>query len=176
MAVFCGSSAGDRPAYAAAARETGAELARRGFGLVTGGGGCGMMGAVTDAALAGGTGVIGIVPGFLQPAEASHPRLTRIEVVATMHERKARMAELADAFLVLPGAFGTLDEMFEMAAWRQLGLHAKPVGLLDVEGYYTPLLGFLDRAASEGFLHPANRGLLLADTEPARLLDRMGLG
>ena len=173
VCVFCGSTAGSRPAYTAAATATGRLLAERKIGLVTGGGRFGMMGAVTDAALAGGAEVTGVIPGFLKDIESAHRKLTKLEVVASMHERKARMAELADAFLVLPGALGTLEETFEIATWIQLGLHKKPLGLLDVEGYFTPLLAFLDRAVAEGFLHPVNRALFLHDADLGRLLDRM---
>lgn len=173
ICVFCGSTSGVRPAYAAAATATGKALAARGIGLVTGGGRWGMMGAVTDAALAGGAEVTGVIPGFLKDLESHHRRITKLEVVASMHERKARMAELADAFLVLPGALGTMEETFEIATWIQLGLHGKPLGILDVEGYYAPLLGFLDRAVSEGFLHPVVREIFLHDTDLDRLLDTM---
>jgi hypothetical protein len=173
ICVFCGSTAGASPAYAAAATAAGTLLAARGIGLVTGGGRWGMMGAVTDAALAGGAEVTGVIPGFLKDLESAHRRITRLEVVASMHERKARMAELADAFLVLPGALGTMEETFEIATWIQLGLHKKPLGLLDVQGYYTPLLAFLDRSVAEGFLHPVVRAVFLHDTDLGRLLDAM---
>jgi uncharacterized protein (TIGR00730 family) len=173
VCVFCGSTAGARPAYTAAAAATGKVLAARGISLITGGGRFGMMGALTDAALAGGVEVRGIIPGFLKDLESSHRKLTHTEVVGSMHDRKARMAELSDAFLVLPGALGTLEETFEIATWTQLGLHRKPLGILDVEGYYEPLLAFLDRTVSEGFLHPVNRSLFLHDTDLERLLDAM---
>ena len=173
ISVFCGSTAGSRPAYAAAATAAGTLLAARGIGLVTGGGRWGMMGAVTDAALAGGAEVTGVIPGFLKSLESSHKKITRLEVVASMHERKARMADLADAFLVLPGALGTLEETLEIATWIQLGLHKKPLGILDVEGYYSPLLAFLDRSVAEGFLHPVVRAVFLHDTDLGVLFDRM---
>ncbi len=173
VCVFCGSTAGTRPAYAAAAAAAGRLLAERGYSLVTGGGRWGMMGTVTDAALAGGAEVTGVIPGFLKNLESHHRKLTKLEIVESMHERKARMAELADAFLVLPGALGTLEETLEIATWIQLGLHKKPLGILDVEGYYAPLLAFLDRSVAEGFLHPVVRSVFLHDTDLGRLLDAM---
>jgi hypothetical protein len=132
-----------------------------------------MMGAVADAALAGGGEVIGVIPGTLVARELAHSGLRDLRVVRSMHERKALMAELSDAFLTLPGAFGTLDETCEMLTWNQLGIHEKPCGILDVDGYYTPLLGFLDRAVEEGFLGAASRALLVRDDEPERLLARL---
>jgi uncharacterized protein (TIGR00730 family) len=173
ICVFCGSSAGVRPAYAKAAREVGAALARRKIGLVYGGGSVGLMGAVADAALAGGGEVIGVIPETLVARELAHSGLRDLRVVRSMHARKALMAELSDAFLTLPGAFGTLDETCEMLTWNQLEIHAKPCGILDVDGYYAPLLGFLDRAVEEGFLALESRALLVRDDEPDRLLARL---
>ena len=173
ICVFCGSSAGVRPACAEAARILGAALARRKIGLVYGGGSVGLMGAVADAALAGGDEVIGVIPGTLVARELAHSGLADLRVVGSMHERKALMAELSDAFLTLPGAFGTLDETCEMLTWNQLGIHAKPCGILDVDGYYAPLLAFLDRAVEEGFLGVETRALLVRDDEPERLLARL---
>jgi uncharacterized protein (TIGR00730 family) len=148
-------------------------LAHRGIGLVYGGGSEGLMGAVADAALAAGGEVIGVIPETLVARELAHARLTMLHVVRSMHERKARMAELSDAFVTLPGGFGTLDETCEMLTWTQLGIHKKPCGILDVDGYFAPLLAFLDSAVEEGFLRPENRALVDLDTEPERLLSRL---
>ncbi len=150
----------------------GATLARRGLGLVYGGGSVGLMGAVADAALAGGGEVIGVIPQVLQIRELAHRSLSTLHVVGSMHERKALMAELSDGFVALPGGMGTLEELSEVLTWAQLGLHARPVGLLDVAGYYRPLAEFLDRAVGAGFLRPAHRRLLLVGDEPDGLLDR----
>jgi uncharacterized protein (TIGR00730 family) len=173
ICVFCGSNAGTRPAYAWAARDVGAELARRGIGLVYGGGRVGLMGAVADAALEGGGEAIGVIPESLVARELAHPGLTELLVVPSMHERKARMALLANAFLVLPGGYGTLDEMCEALTWTQLGIQAKPCGLLNVEGYFDPLLDFLDHAVREGFLDAENRAILRVETDPSRLVARL---
>lgn len=171
VCVFCGSSPGKRAEYLEAARETGRTLAQRGIGLVYGGGSVGLMGAVADAALAAGGEVVGIIPRALQLRELAHPGLTSLHVVGSMHERKARMAELSDGFVALPGGMGTLEELAEILTWGQLGLHARPCGLLDVAGYYGPLIAFLDRAVEEGFIRPEHRRLLLVADAPGRLLD-----
>lgn len=171
VCVFCGSSRGSRPAYEAAARETGALLAARGSGLVYGGGNVGLMGAVADAALAAGGEVIGVIPEALVGWEVAHAGLTELRVVASMHERKALMADLSDAFIALPGGFGTFEELCEVLTWSQLGFHAKPCGLLNVEGYFDPLLALFNRAVEERFLRPAHRTLALEERDPARLLD-----
>jgi uncharacterized protein (TIGR00730 family) len=171
--VFCGSSPGARPEYAEQARELGRRLAARGLGLVYGGASVGLMGAVADAALCAGGEVIGVIPRSLVRAEVAHGGLVDLRVVETMHERKALMAELADAVIALPGGTGTLDELFELFTWSQLGLHAKPIGLLDVAGYWQPLLAFLDHAVTERFLRAEHRDTLLVETEPERLLDRL---
>jgi uncharacterized protein (TIGR00730 family) len=173
ICVFCGSSAGARPAYEKAARDVGAELARRRIGLVYGGGRVGLMGAVADAVLEGGGEAIGVIPESLVARELAHEGLTELLVVPSMHERKARMALLANAFLALPGGYGTLDETCEALTWTQLGIQAKPCGLLNVEGYFDPLLAFLDRAVVEGFLAPENRAILRVDTNPARVVGRL---
>ncbi len=173
VAVFCGSSPIRRPDYAAAAAEVGRCLARAGIGLVYGGASVGLMGVLANAALDGGGEVIGVIPGSLFPAEVPHSGLSRLEVVGSMHERKARMAELADGFVALPGGLGTLDELFEVLTWRQLGLHAKPIVLLDVAGFWDRLEGLLDALAQDGLV-PAGSvpGLLRADCpeELVRLL------
>src|SRR5580698_10501916 len=160
VAVYCGSADGNDPAYAAAARALGTAIAAAGLGLVYGGASVGLMGAVADAALAGGAEVIGVLPDVLAGKEIAHSRLTRLELVSTMHERKARMAELADAFLILPGGYGTLEELLEVVTWAQLRLHAKPVILINTAGYWHVLLEFLDTAVAAGFLKQKNRELL----------------
>ena len=157
VCVYCGSNAGARPVYAERAAILGMRLAREGLGLVYGGGNVGLMGIVADAALAAGGEVIGVIPEQLMRWEVAHAGLTRLEVVASMHERKARMFDLADAFVALPGGFGTLDEMFEMLTWRQLGLGDKPCAFLDVDGFFGPLAAMLDRMVAERFLHPDQR-------------------
>lgn len=172
ICVFCGSSPGLDPAHLAAAREAGRALARRGLGLVYGGGSVGLMGAVADGALAEGGEVVGVIPRALQLRELAHAGLTSLHVVSSMHERKARMAELAHAFVALPGGMGTLEEFAEILTWAQLGLHAKPCGLLDVAGYYRPLIQFLDRAVEQGFVRPEHRELVLVDDRFEALLDR----
>jgi hypothetical protein len=160
VAVFCGSADGTNPAFVAEARALGAAIATAGLGLVYGGASAGLMGAVADAALAGGAEVIGVLPGVLTRKEIAHPRLTRLELVDTMHQRKARQVELADAFLVLPGGYGTMDEMVEVVTWAQLGLHAKPCILINTAGYWDGLLAFLDTAVKAGFVKAKNRGLV----------------
>ncbi len=173
ICVFCGSSAGVRSAYSEAARSVGAELARRGIGLVYGGGRVGLMGAVADAVLEAGGQAIGVIPESLVARELAHGGLTELFVVPSMHERKARMASLSNAFLALPGGYGTLDETCEALTWTQLGIQAKPCGLLNVEGYFDPLLAFLDRAVKEGFLAPENRAILRVDTNVSSLIGRL---
>ena len=173
VCVFCGSSHGASPVYTEAARDLGRRIAQRGMGLVYGGGKVGLMGEVADAALAAGGEVIGVIPYALQAREVGHKGLTELRVVDSMHERKALMADLSDGFLALPGGIGTLEEMFEVWTWGQLGLHSKPCALLDVAGYYSPLLAFLDHTVNEGFLREAHRAVLLVDADPEALLDRM---
>lgn len=171
VCVFCGSSAGKDPAYLAAAREVGRTLARRGLGLVYGGGSVGLMGALADAALEAGGEVVGVIPRALQLRELAHAGLTTLHVVGSMHERKARMAELSQGFLALPGGIGTLEEFAEILTWAQLGLHARPCGLLDVAGYYRPLISFFDRAVAQGFVRPEHRHLFLVEERIDALLD-----
>jgi uncharacterized protein (TIGR00730 family) len=172
VCVFCGSSPGANPVYLDAARAMGRALAERKIGLVYGGGSTGLMGAVADAALAAGGEVIGVIPRALQLRELAHAGLTHLHVVGSMHERKARMAELAHGFVALPGGLGTLEELAEILTWAQLGLHARPVGLLDVAGYWAPIAAFLDHAVQEGFVRPAHRQLLTVAEDPAALLER----
>jgi uncharacterized protein (TIGR00730 family) len=157
VCVYCGSNAGGKPAYAERAAALGKRIADEGLTLVYGGGNVGLMGIAADAALAAGGEVIGVIPEQLVGWEVAHRGVTRLEVVANMHERKARMFDLADAFVAMPGGFGTLDEMFEMLTWRQLGLGDKPCAFLDVEGFYVPLLAMLDRMVEERFLHADQR-------------------
>jgi uncharacterized protein (TIGR00730 family) len=171
LCVFCGSSAGARPAYADAARRLGELMAGRGLGLVYGGGHVGLMGVIADAVLQGGGEAVGVIPRALVEKELAHGGLSRLEVVETMHQRKARMADLADGFAALPGGFGTGDELFEVLTWAQLGLHAKPIGLLNTADYFDPLLGWLDHMVAEVFLKPKHRRLLLVAEQPEGLLD-----
>ena len=173
LCVFCGSSFGNRPAYRATANELGRLLAERGITLVYGGGNIGLMGAVADACLEAGGRVIGVIPQVLVDKEVAHRQLTELHVVGSMHERKARMADLAGGFLALPGGAGTFEEFFEILTWAQLGLHRKACALLNVEGYYDPLLAMVDHAVAEGFVKPVHRALLLSDSHAAPLLDRM---
>jgi uncharacterized protein (TIGR00730 family) len=173
ICVFCGSSAGVHSFYAEAAQAVGRLLCRRGVDLVYGGGNVGLMGVLADACLAGGSRVIGVIPQALVDREVAHLGLTELRVVNSMHERKAVMAELSDAFVALPGGYGTWEELFEMLTWTQLGIQRKPCGLLNVNGYYDPLLELADQAVSEGFLREANRELLLSDDDAGRLLDRL---
>jgi len=173
LCVYCGSRPGALPAYAEAARAVGTEIGRRGWRLVYGGGRAGLMGTVADAALTAGATVIGVIPRSLMERELGHPGLAELHVVETMHERKTMMAERADAFLAMPGGIGTFEELFEVWTWRQLGYHDKPVGLLEVAGYYAPLLAFMDRTVEAGFVAPAQRGLLLSGDDPGLLLDRI---
>ena len=173
ICVFCGSSAGAKPSYLATARDFGRELAARELGLVYGGSSVGLMGALADGALAAGAEVTGVIPRALEVKELAHRGVTRLEVVASMHERKARMAELADGFVALPGGMGTLEELAEILTWAQLGLHRKPCALLDVAGYWGPLVVFFDHAVQERFLRAEHRANLLVGAEPAALLDAM---
>ena len=157
ICVYCGSNAGNRPIYAERAVALGQRIAHEGLALIYGGGNVGLMGLAADAALAAGGEVIGVIPEQLVTWEVAHKGLTRLEVVANMHERKMRMFDLSDAFVALPGGFGTLDEMFEMLTWRQLGIGDKPCAFLDVDGFYAPLLQMIDRMVAERFLHPEQR-------------------
>lgn len=173
VCVFCGSAAGTKLEYLAAARELGATLAHRGLDLVYGGASIGLMGALADGALAAGGRVIGVMPESLVSREIAHCGLTELHVVASMHERKATMADLSDAFIALPGGFGTLDEFCEILTWAQLGMHRKPCGLLNIAGFYDFFLTFLDQAADQGFIKPSHRALLLEESDADALLDRL---
>ncbi len=172
VCVFCGSSTGTRPEYAAAARDLAAELSRRGVGLAYGGGSVGLMGVLADTMLAGGGEVIGVIPKPLASKELAHTGLTEMRVVGSMHERKATMASLVEGFIALPGGLGTLEETLEVLTWAQLGIHRKPVGVLNVAGYFDGLLKFLAHAVSEGFVRREYFGLLLFADTATELLDR----
>lgn len=170
ITVFCGSNVGTDPAYADAARALGTELAASDIGLVYGGGKVGLMGIVADAVLAAGGEVTGVIPRHLWDKEVAHAGLTELLVVDSMHERKLAMADRADGFVALPGGVGTFEELFEVLTWTQLGIHHKPVGLLDVAGFYAPLLAFLDTTVTAGFVRRGHREILQATTDPAALL------
>jgi uncharacterized protein (TIGR00730 family) len=172
LCVFCGSAVGRRAAYSDAAYALATALLDRGLGLVYGGGSVGLMGTLADAVLAGGGEVIGVLPRGLARKELAHDALTELHVVGSMHERKALMASLADGFVALPGGLGTLEEILEVLTWAQLGIHRKPVGLVDVGGYWGGLLALLRHAVGEGFVRPEYAALLLVDPAPAALLDR----
>jgi uncharacterized protein (TIGR00730 family) len=173
LAVYCGSSAGADPAYALGAGAVGEEMARRGIGLVYGGGRLGLMGVVADAVMAAGGEAHGVIPQALIDLEVAHTGLTELHVVANMHERKALMTELADGFVALPGGIGTLDELFEAWSWNALGYHAKPFCLLDVGGFWTGLIAFLDTVAASGFMSPARRAQLLVADEIGEAIEKL---
>ena len=173
IAVYCGANAGADPVYADAARTLGRLLAERGIGLVFGGGHVGLMGIVADAALAAGGRVSGVIPQQLVDRELAHPGLSELFVVRNMHERKAMMAELSDGFIAMPGGMGTLEELFEMLTWSQLEIHAKPVGVLNVAGFYDQLAGFISHAADQGFIRPQHRHLMMVERDPEALIARL---
>lgn len=174
VCVFCGSSFGARPAYTEAARALGRLLVDRELELVYGGGNVGLMGVVADEVLAAGGRAIGVIPDSMVTREVAHTGLTELHVVDSMHARKALMAELSDGFIAMPGGIGTLDELFEVWTWSQIGIHAKPLGFLDVEGYYTHLQVFLDHVAAEGFMRARHRTMVAVEADPAGLLSAMG--
>lgn len=173
VCVFCGSNAGRRETYVAAARQLGQAMARMNLGLVYGGARVGVMGAIADSVLAAGGKVVGVMPDFLVEKEVAHEGLTAMHVVDSMNARKQLMGDLSDGFIALPGGFGTLDEFFEVVTWTQLNMHTKPCGLLDVDGYYRKLADFLDHAAAEQFIHTAHRAMILIDDDPDALLARL---
>jgi uncharacterized protein (TIGR00730 family) len=173
VCVFCGSSVGARPAYAAAARLLGELLAKRGIALVFGGGRIGLMGIIADAVLASGGEAIGVIPNSLMQREIGHRGVTKLHVVETMHERKALMADLSDAFIAMPGGYGTLEEICEIITWSQLGIHVKPCGFLNVERYWDGFLQFLDHAVTDGFLRSENRALIQVASTPEELLEKI---
>ncbi len=174
VCVFCGSTPGSDRRFADAAQRLGSLLAEQGVTLVYGGGSMGLMGIVADAALARSGKVIGVIPRALVDKEKAHPRLTELRVVKTMHERKAAMADVSDGFVAMPGGFGTLDELFEALSWSQLGIHAKPCGVLNVAGYFDHLLKFLDHATENGLLRPASRAMVLVERDETAMLAAMG--
>jgi uncharacterized protein (TIGR00730 family) len=173
VAVYCGSNPGTDPAYARSAAALGAALASRGVQLVYGGGHVGLMGTVADAVIGNGGQAHGVITEALQAREIAHERLSSLRVVPTMHERKAAMADAADAFIMLPGGFGTFDEFFEVVTWTQLGVHVKPCGILDVAGFFAPLLAMIDGAVTAGFVHPGHRDMIVVDEDPGELLSRL---
>ena len=173
VCVFCGSSSGARPSYRDAAETLGRVLAEQGRTVVYGGGNVGLMGALADAALAAGGRVVGVIPQHLVAREVAHATVTELRIVGSMHERKQVMADLAEAFVLLPGGLGSLEEFFEVWTWGQLGLHEKPYGVLNVERYFDPLLALVDHAVAERFVRPAHRAMLAVDDEPERLLARL---
>ena len=171
ICVYCGSNGGNRPAFTAAARDLGHEIAARGLALVFGGSRLGMMGAVADGALTGGAEVIGVIPEALHDRDISHAGVTELRVVADMHARKALQEELGDAFIAMPGGYGTFEEIMEMLTWAQLRLHSKPCGFLNVGGYFDRLLDFFDEAVARGFVKPEHRAMVVASADPGKLLD-----
>jgi uncharacterized protein (TIGR00730 family) len=173
--VFCGSSTGANPRYAEAAKLLGREMVKRGIGLVFGGGGVGLMGVVADAVLEAGGHAIGVIPHALVARELAHRSLPELRVVNSMHDRKATMAALADAFVAMPGGFGTFEEFCEVITWTQLGLHRKSCGLLNVGGFYDPLIEQFDRGVAEGFIKTSNRQIVVAHTEPGALIDALAV-
>jgi uncharacterized protein (TIGR00730 family) len=173
ICIFCGSSIGVRPEYRTAAENIAIELTQRNIAVVFGGGCVGLMGIVADTALAHGGHVIGVIPSAMVAREIAHRGLPDLRIVASMHERKALMASLSDAFIALPGGFGTFEEFCEVVTWTQLGLHQKPCGLLNTSGYYDPLVQLFDRAVGDGFIRPENRRIVLADSDPGALIDSL---
>jgi uncharacterized protein (TIGR00730 family) len=173
VCVYAGSSAGERPAYAGAARSLAGALVARGLDVVYGGGHVGLMGVLADAVVEAGGEIIGVIPEALYRRELGHRSLADLRVVGSMHERKALMADLSEAFVALPGGIGTMEELIEVLTWTQLGLHGKPCGLLNVDGYWDPLIAMFDRAVADGFLTPEGRALLLVAVEPDELIERL---
>jgi len=173
ICVFCGSSSGARPEYTAAAQALGREMARRGIGLVFGGGAVGLMGVIADAILAAGGHAIGVIPHAMVVRELAHRGLPDLRIVNSMHERKAMMASLSDAFIAMPGGLGTFEEFCEVVTWTRLGVHRKSCGLLNVAGYYDPFIELIDRGVAEGFITESNRRNVLSDTDPAALIDAL---
>ena len=173
ICVFCGSSSGNQSQYSLLAEQLGSTLAKEGLGLVYGGGKVGLMGVIAEAVLAHGGEAIGVIPTALWEKEVGHNNLTQLHIVDTMHQRKAMMAELADAFVAMPGGIGTLEELFEVWTWGQLGIHQKPIALLNVQGYYDPLIHFIQHARDEGFLRPQHAAMLIVEEDPTALLERL---
>lgn len=172
ICIYCGSSVGRRETYANAARELARTLLERRIRVIYGGSSYGIMGVIAETVLAGDGEIVGVIPEPLRVRELAHPGLTELHVTRSMHERKTKMAELADAFVALPGGIGTLEEIFEIWTWAQLGAHAKPCGMLNVEGYFDPLVAFLDHAVDQSFLAPSHRSMLIVESDPNALLER----
>ena len=175
ICVFAGSNPGKRAEYREAAQALGREMVARGLGLIYGGASIGLMGAIADSVLAGGGEVIGVIPRGLFQREIGHEGLTQLHEVNSMHERKALMADLADGFIALPGGYGTFDELFEIVTWEQLGIHTKPIGLLDVAGYFAPLLALIAHAVAEGFIPPQHSNIVIHESSPTMLLDQFAM-
>lgn len=173
ICVFCGSNVGTQPVYKTAAQALGQALVKRGLGLVYGGGNVGLMGTIADAVLNAGGAAIGVIPQALVDKELAHQELTQLHIVSSMHERKALMADLSDGFIALPGGFGTFEEFCEVLTWAQLGFHQKPCGLLNIQGYYNPLIAMFDHATVEQFVRPPHRSLVLEAHDPEHLLDKL---
>ncbi len=173
ICVFCGSKTGSNPVFLETAKQLGRVLAERGLDLVYGGASIGLMGAVADSVMGGGGRVVGVIPEAMATKEVAHDGLTEMHVVSSMHERKSVMARLADGFVALPGGFGSFEELLEMITWAQLGIHRKPVGILNVSGYYDPLIQLFERAIEEGFIKPRNRQLVVVEQEPDELLQTL---
>ena len=173
ICVYCGSQAGTDPRYRQAARVMGQLLAKSGYGLVYGGGHVGLMGTIAEAVLEAGGSVIGVIPEAMVGRELAYREVTQLEIVPTMHERKARMASMADAFIAMPGGYGTLEELFEIITWAQLGIHAKPIGILNVAGYFDALAAMIERAVQDGFIRAEHRHFLVLRSEPAALLEAL---
>jgi uncharacterized protein (TIGR00730 family) len=173
ICVFCGSNSGARASYTIAAERFGTSMVERGIGLVYGGGNVGLMGTLADTILSLGGEVVGVIPRGLAVREVAHGGLTKLHVVDSMHERKAMMASLADAFVAMPGGFGTLEEFHEVVTWAQLGIHSKPCGLYNIEGYFDPLLALFDKGVEERFIRAEHRALVIDDTEPGRMIERL---
>jgi len=173
ICVFCGSNTGRQDLYRTAAQSVGTRLAQSGIQVVFGGGSCGLMGAVADAALEAGGRVVGVIPKGIERREVAHRGLSELHIVHSMHDRKAMMTKLSDGFLALPGGLGTLEELFEVLSWAQLGIHEKPVAMLNVDGYFDPLLAFLDRAMAEGFVRPEHHALLIHGDDTDEVLAKM---
>lgn len=171
--VFCGSSKGNAPVFSRAAEALGREFCARGIGLVYGGGDVGLMGVVADTVMQGGGEVTGVIPGFLKDREVAHHGISELIVTGTMHERKQRMHELGDAVIAMPGGFGTLDELFELLTWKQLGLHAQPIGLLNIDGFFDHLIAQMDHMAATGFLRPEHRASIITAGTVEDLMDRL---